>query len=74
MNRSAKITVPGAGIHKERSRHDIATKQFLHPTKPFCCFDANVLKPLAGTDLVNDALNWRDRAPNRGRQCSTHSG
>ena len=38
------------------------TKQFPTLTKPFCGFDANVLKPAPGSDRSNDAPNRRETA------------
>jgi lipoprotein-anchoring transpeptidase ErfK/SrfK len=42
--------------------HDTAAKQFRSPTKPFCPFDANILKPSPGSETVNEVPNWRQRA------------
>jgi lipoprotein-anchoring transpeptidase ErfK/SrfK len=51
--------------------HDMLTKYFLTVTKPFCGFDANVLKPPPCTDRPNRAPKWRQGAQTDLRQGTT---
>ena len=44
-----------------------ATKQFMHPTKPFYRLDANIRKLSAGTNEPNEARRTAQKRSNRGR-------